>query len=53
MGITILIEPINTHDMPSFFLNRQDHAQAIFAAAGTSNLKVQSISTTARSSKAT
>ncbi|SEA95928.1 2-oxo-tetronate isomerase [Paraburkholderia sartisoli] len=40
-GITVVIEPINTRDMPGFFLNRQDDAQAICAEVGASNLKVQ------------
>jgi 2-dehydrotetronate isomerase len=40
-GITILIEPINPRDMPGFFLNRQDEAQAICREIGAANLKVQ------------
>ena len=40
-GRTILIEPINTRDMPGYFLNRQDEAHAIVAAVGADNLKVQ------------
>ncbi|MBB2931492.1 2-oxo-tetronate isomerase [Paraburkholderia silvatlantica] len=40
-GITVVIEPINTRDMPGFFLNRQDDAQAICAEVGAPNLKVQ------------
>ena len=40
-GITILIEPINTRDMPGYFLNRQDEAHAICAEIGAENLKVQ------------
>ncbi|CAH2926253.1 MAG: 2-dehydrotetronate isomerase (EC [uncultured Paraburkholderia sp.] len=40
-GITIVIEPINTRDMPGFFLNRQDEAQALCAEVGAPNLKVQ------------
>ncbi|UZN49152.1 hydroxypyruvate isomerase family protein [Cupriavidus cauae] len=40
-GITVLIEPINTRDIPGFFLNRQDDAQAICREIGASNLKVQ------------
>ncbi|SMG57977.1 2-oxo-tetronate isomerase [Paraburkholderia susongensis] len=39
--ITIVIEPINTRDMPGYFLNRQDDAQAICAEVGAPNLKVQ------------
>ncbi len=41
LGITVLLEPINTRDMPGFFLNRQDQAQAICRELGASNLKVQ------------
>jgi hydroxypyruvate isomerase len=40
-GVTLLIEPINTRDIPGFFLNRQDDAQAICAEVGADNLKVQ------------
>ncbi|GAC1420405.1 MAG: hydroxypyruvate isomerase family protein [Burkholderiaceae bacterium] len=39
--ITILIEPINTRDMPGYFLNRQDEAQEICAEIGVENLQVQ------------
>jgi hydroxypyruvate isomerase len=37
----VLIEPINTRDIPGYFLNRQDEAQAIRAEVGAPNLKVQ------------
>lgn len=40
-GVTVLLEPINTRDMPGFFLNRQDRAHAICKEVGASNLKVQ------------
>ncbi|WP_454763809.1 2-oxo-tetronate isomerase [Cupriavidus campinensis] len=40
-GVTVLIEPINTRDMPGYFLNRQDDGQAICAQVGAANLKVQ------------
>ena len=40
-GITIVIEPINTRDIPGFFLNRQDEAHAICAEVGSPNLRVQ------------
>jgi len=40
-GIEVLIEPINTRDIPGFFLNRQDQAHAVLAAVGAPNLKVQ------------
>jgi hydroxypyruvate isomerase len=40
-GITIVIEPINTRDIPGFFLNRQGEAHAICHELGAPNLKVQ------------
>ena len=40
-GRDVLIEPINTRDIPGFFLNRQDQAHAIVAEVGAPNLKVQ------------
>lgn len=40
-GVTVVIEPINTRDIPGFFLNRQDEAQAVCAEVGADNLKVQ------------
>ncbi len=40
-GLALLIEPINTRDMPGYLLNRQDDAQAIRAELGAPNLKVQ------------
>ncbi len=40
-GIDVVIEPINTRDIPGFFLNRQDQAHAVVAAVGAPNLKVQ------------
>ena len=40
-GITIVIEPINTRDIPGFFLNRQDEAHTLCAEVGAPNLKVQ------------
>lgn len=39
--IDILIEPINTRDIPGFFLNRQDHAHQVIEQVGAANLKVQ------------
>jgi hydroxypyruvate isomerase len=41
VGVTLLIEPINTRNMPGYLLNRQDEAQAICAEIGADNLKVQ------------
>ena len=40
-GITLLIEPINTRDIPGYFLNTQADAHAIVADVGAANLKVQ------------
>jgi hydroxypyruvate isomerase len=40
-GIVLLIEPINTRDMPQYFLNRQADAHAIVQTVGAANLKVQ------------
>lgn len=40
-GREVLIEPINTRDIPLFYLDRQSQAHAIVAEVGESNLKVQ------------
>ena len=40
-GRTVLIEPINTRNIPGFFLNRQDEAHAIVQAVGLPSLQVQ------------
>jgi hydroxypyruvate isomerase len=40
-GRDVLIEPINTRDIPGFFLNRQDEAHRTVQAVGAANLKVQ------------
>jgi 2-dehydrotetronate isomerase len=40
-GVVLLIEPINTRDMPGYFLNRQDEAHAIADEIGSPSLKVQ------------
>jgi hydroxypyruvate isomerase len=40
-GITLLIEPINTRDIPGYFLNRQDEAHDIVKTVAAPNLKVQ------------
>jgi hydroxypyruvate isomerase len=40
-GLDVLIEPINTRDIPRFFLNRQDQAHDIVGLVGAPNLKVQ------------
>ena len=41
LGITLLIEPINTRDMPGYLLNFQQQAHDILAEVGAPNLKVQ------------
>lgn len=40
-GVDLLLEPINTRDMPGFFLNRQDDAHALVQEIGAPNVKVQ------------
>ncbi|MFV0679943.1 2-oxo-tetronate isomerase [Ottowia sp.] len=40
-GKQVLIEPINTRDMPGFFLKQQSQAHAIVQAVGSEALKVQ------------
>ncbi|KRB66283.1 2-oxo-tetronate isomerase [Noviherbaspirillum sp. Root189] len=40
-GITLLIEPINTRDIPGYLLNTQAEAHAIREELGAPNLKVQ------------
>ena len=40
-GRDVLIEPINTRDMPGFFLNYQEQAHHIVQHIGASNVKVQ------------
>ena len=40
-AVDVLIEPINTRDIPGYFLNRQDEAHAVVAEIGAPNLKVQ------------
>jgi 2-dehydrotetronate isomerase len=39
-GITILIEPINTRDVPGYHLSRTDHAASIIADLAKPNLKL-------------
>jgi hydroxypyruvate isomerase len=41
LGITVVIEPINTRDIPGFFLNRQDEAHAVCDEVGAPNVAVQ------------
>lgn len=40
-GIRLLIEPINTYDIPGFFLSRTDQALAIIDEVGSDNLFLQ------------
>lgn len=40
-GRAVLIEPINTRDMPGYFLSRQDQAVAVLEAVGADNLRLQ------------
>ena len=40
-GITILIEPINTRDIPGYFLNRPSEARRIIEDVGMPNLELQ------------
>jgi hydroxypyruvate isomerase len=40
-GITLLIEAINTRDMPGFFLNTQAQAHALLEEVGAPNLEMQ------------
>lgn len=40
-GITLLIEPINTRNMPGYFLNYQQQAHDVLAEVDRPNLKVQ------------
>jgi len=41
LGVTCVIEPINTRDIPGFYLNTQAEAHAICAETGRANVKVQ------------
>ena len=40
-GVNLLIEPINTRDIPNFFVNRQDHAHELLAEISALNVQVQ------------
>ncbi|GHE21620.1 hydroxypyruvate isomerase [Halomonas urumqiensis] len=40
-GILLIAEPINTRDIPGFFLNRTEQALALFDEVGSNNLKLQ------------
>jgi hydroxypyruvate isomerase len=52
-GVDVLIEPINTRDIPGYFLNRQDEAHAVVAEVGAPTSRCRWTCTTARSSRAT
>ncbi|MES2842318.1 MAG: 2-oxo-tetronate isomerase [Pseudomonadota bacterium] len=41
LGVTLLIEPINSRDMPGYFLSLQQQAHDVLAEVGAPNLKVQ------------
>ena len=41
VGVTVLIEPINTRDMPGYYLTHQQQAHGIVQAVGAPNLQVQ------------
>jgi hydroxypyruvate isomerase len=40
-SLDVVIEPINTIDIPGFFLNRTEEAAAVIADVGAPNLKIQ------------
>jgi hydroxypyruvate isomerase len=40
-GVTLLIEPLNTRDMPLYFLNTTGEAMAVIEAVGRDNLRLQ------------
>lgn len=40
-GVRLMLEPINTRDVPGFFLNRQDDAHALVQEIGLDNVQVQ------------
>ena len=40
-GITLLLEPVNTRDIPGFFVNRSQQALAIIDAVDADNLQLQ------------
>ena len=40
-GITVMIEPINTRDVPGYFLNYQQQAVDLIATVGAANLRLQ------------
>src|SRR5690606_4792613 len=40
-GIRLLVEPINTYDIPGFYLNRTEQAAALLQDVGSDNLFIQ------------
>ncbi len=40
-GVTLLIEPLNTRDMPGYFVSRQDETLALIDRVGRANVKLQ------------
>jgi hydroxypyruvate isomerase len=40
-GIKLLLEPVNTRDVPGFFVNRSDQAMGLIEEAGSDNLWLQ------------
>ncbi|MDD2859761.1 MAG: TIM barrel protein, partial [Acidiphilium sp.] len=40
-GLMLLLEPVNTRDIPGFFVNRSAQALAIIADVGAPNLRLQ------------
>ncbi|HEY5790889.1 MAG TPA: 2-oxo-tetronate isomerase [Gammaproteobacteria bacterium] len=40
-GRTLLVEPINTRDMPGYFLSRQEQARELIELVGAPNLRLQ------------
>jgi 2-dehydrotetronate isomerase len=41
VGVALMIEPINTRDMPGYYLHMQEHAHATLQAVGAPNLQLQ------------
>ena len=41
LALLLLVEPVNTYDIPGFFLNRSAQAIALFDLVGSSNVKLQ------------
>lgn len=40
-SVDVLVEPINTRDIPGFFVNRQDHGHELVEEIGADNARVQ------------